>query len=283
DSKGLFNFNNFPIQDIRESIDTTTDYKDFTSLFINYFWKNVDESMTNIKTGIDSEIKSNLLRSVDHMHKKISNEIATSDLEVFSNCVNEAKTNFECYIDELKEWFTLPDNITLEDFSFDLAFMVALKQVNNCYVRSKVSVNSNVDSKIKLKGIYFNSVVEILFILLQNVIRHSGLKKNQAKINGIVSNNQLELTIKNKVGESVDLDLLKQSIPELNNKYSEESALVFANKEGGSGLSKIWKIIEHDIQTKNEFNFSVDEENNFVAKLTFKVEGLLYESMCDRR
>ncbi|HHG3594603.1 TPA: hypothetical protein ACPVZ2_001285 [Vibrio parahaemolyticus] len=283
DSKGLFNFNNFPIQDIRESIDTTTDYKDFTSLFINYFWKNVDESMTNIKTGIDSEIKSNLLRSVDHMHKKISNEIATSDLEVFSNCVNEAKTNFECYIDELKEWFTLPDNITLEDFSFDLAFMVALKQVNNCYVRSKVSVNSNVDSKIKLKGIYFNSVVEILFILLQNVIRHSGLKKNQAKINGIVSNNQLELTIKNKVGESVDLDLLKQSIPELNNKYSEESALVFANKEGGSGLSKIWRIIEHDIQTKNEFNFSVDEENNFVAKLTFKVEGLLYESMCDRR
>ncbi|HIF9367322.1 TPA: hypothetical protein ACX6RZ_003311 [Photobacterium damselae] len=283
DSKGLFNFNNFPIKDIGESIDTTTDYKKFTELFINAFWVNVDESMTNIKNGIESEIKINLLKSVDHMHKKISNEISSSELEVFSNCVNEAKTNFECYIDELKEWFTLPDNITLEDFSFDLAFMVALKQVNNCYVRSKISVNSNVDSTTKLKGEYFNSVVEILFILLQNVIRHSGLDENKAKIIVIINNNQLQLTIKNKVGDSVDLELLKQAIPELNKKYSEESALAFANKEGGSGLSKIWKIIEHDIQTKNEFNFSVDEEHNFVSKLTFQVEGLLYESMYDRR
>ncbi|MCG6398903.1 hypothetical protein [Vibrio fluvialis] len=280
-TKGMFDFRNFPFKSIKEQISVDTSYEDFKKIYLSVFWDHVENSMINIQNSIDKEVRLYLLKSIESMQRNVIEQLTSSDSDLFSNCINEVKTNFECYIDELNDWFTKPEKTILEEFSLDLVSSVSIKQVNNCYVRSMIEVKENISKKIRFKGKYFNNFVEVLFILLQNVIRHSGLSENKATLSIDVHSNELTLTLINKIDQRIDIEQLRSDIPKLNKKYSEENALAYANKEGGSGLSKIWRIIELDICTKSEFEFSLNNNDNFVARLKFNIEELQYENMCN--
>ena len=279
--KGKFSFSKFPFDKIKESIELSTTYEKFVETFINTYWDYAEGLMIELQDDIERDVKIKLSKALESMRRNILPHLNDKDSELFGDCINEVSTNFEGYIDELKDWFTKPENSSLDEFSFDFVSVVAQKQINNCYVRSKIEVESDLDSITKFNGSFFNYFVEVLFILFQNVIRHSGLQENKAKVTFKISNNEVYLVVTNEIGGSVNIEKLRLSLPSLNKKYSEEMAMEFANRESGSGISKIWKLIEHDINKKGELNFELDDEDNFVARLNFNVDGLLYEDLCN--
>ncbi|MFA0312936.1 hypothetical protein BH581_02015 [Vibrio splendidus] len=277
--KGKFSFSNFPFDKIKESIELSTTYEKFIETFIITYWDYVEGLMIELQDDIERDVKIKLSKALESMRRNILLHLNDKDSEQFGDCINEVSTNFEGYIDELEDWFTKPVSSSLDEFSFDFVSVVAQKQINNCYVRSKIKVEGELDSITKFNGSYFNYFVEVLFILFQNIIRHSGLDKNKAKVKFYISDSNVFLIVSNKIGTSIDIEKLKASLPDLNKKYSEEMAMEFANRERGSGISKIWKLIEHDINKKGEINFELDDKDNFIARLNFNVNGLLYEDL----
>jgi hypothetical protein len=55
-------------------------------------------------------------------------------------------------------------------------------------------------------------------------------------------------------------------------KYNGDSALIMAKLEGGSGLSKIWRIAEFDLRVKHGIELIVTDDHEFLAKL--KLDGI---------
>lgn len=112
--------------------------------------------------------------------------------------------------------------------------------------------------------------MEIFFILLQNIILRSGMPDQPT---GVVIESReiepagLEILIANDLAS--DIDLVERGIQafEAVERYKRDTALKLARQEGGSGLSKVWRIFEYDIGRAHSINLEVLPEGVFRAQL----------------
>ncbi len=278
DTQGLFDFSikRDELENLRLSISKDSTYGEFIDVCLKSFWKSAESSMENIKSFIQSDLKIKILKALDKMANGVSADI--EDSSFFHDAVIKSKTDFEVYVVELCEWFTQPEPQIIDDFSFDIAFGVAETQINHCYVAHNLSNQKRINVPIKIKGQYFTSIVEILFILIQNVVRHSLLEHINYDLNIINDNGSLQIKIENEFSDDVCLDELTQTIKKSNQQYKNGFEVNIAKSEGGSGLSKIWRILEHDMKVNHSLHLEIMNENKFVVNLNFNIKELIYEN-----
>ncbi|WP_076418241.1 hypothetical protein [Colwellia sp. UCD-KL20] len=281
-NNGLFVFvsTKAEIEELRKFIKVSSSYDDFLNLCITRFWFLMDKSMNNIRNKIQKDLKPSLTKALDTMSSGISLDLKGNDSHIFHDAIVKSKIDFERYMEDLCGWFTKPDQQLMEAFNFDLIFSVALKQIHNCYVASPLICTEEITVDSSFKGKYFASVVEVLFMLLQNVIRHSYQENLKANLSVTVNGSVLTICLENSLGKEVDLDTLKENIEQFNEQYSSgssDSSVELANKKSGSGLSKIWRILEHDLNVSHSLYLSLSEEEIYSAKLEFDIKELIYE------
>ncbi|MBJ9925622.1 MULTISPECIES: hypothetical protein [Burkholderia cepacia complex] len=174
-------------------------------------------------------------------------------------------------MDVVSEWFRRPTDLIREPFEFDIAAHVALRQIANCYVGYEIVPILNVDVQGKLPGFMLDGICEILFILLQNVLLHSGYEDfvPETKVSARRENSYVVIEITNSLSESIDLIERRAQAEAAMARYSRDSALRLARKEGGSGLSKVWRIAEFDLRKSHSLNLSVTDDRQFTT--TFRL------------
>ena len=69
------------------------------------------------------------------------------------------------------------------------------------------------------------------------------------------------IKIGNRVADSVSISELQGLASEAARNYQRDTAMKFARQEGGSGLSKIWRIVEYDFSVQHSIALEVSEEN----------------------
>ena len=131
---------------------------------------------------------------------------------------------------------------------------------------------TDIDSQIRLKGSTLPSVVDIFKILFDNVIKHSGLSDNLvAKVSVHQSQAQVMIQVSNIVApNSVCTKNMDTIISQLSNWETSGSI----NREGGSGLYKIKKILSVDLQCASTISYSY-EEDTFLLSITADFGGVL--------
>ena len=109
-------------------------------------------------------------------------------------------------------------------------------------------------------------------ILLDNVIRHSGLSNNlRANIFAFRNQNQVTIRVDNPIASnSVDIEKMDTIISQLSNW--ENSGTI--NSEGGSGLYKIKKILSVDLQCASTISYLL-ENDTFSLSIEANLGGLL--------
>jgi len=271
-TKGLFNFlvSREERLELMRTVGDNAQYSEFIDRLFAFCWSSVERSLA----GIRNELHKGMLPAIDSAVNSLLN--STSHLanlggySEFRDVIINARTNVQSAIETVSNWFQRPLDFARDPFDFDIALDVAQKQITNCYVQTSISPRISVNIQNKIAGRFLDGMVEILFILLQNIILHSGYyhSTHDVKFSAIETDGTVLIKIENSVADSVNIIDLRALAVEAVGRYQRDSAMRLARQEGGSGLSKVWRIVEYDFSVQHSLALEVSEgERRFTVKL----------------
>ena len=127
-----------------------------------------------------------------------------------------------------------------------------------------------------LQGNYLSSVVDIFYIVFENIIRHSKLKtRPNVEISLKHIGNTAYLTIENEIGDQVEVEQSNERIEAIKAAMKEGKYMKSISKEGGTGFHKILKILSHEFSSPvTELDFGFKE--NVMVKKNKRQNSLLF-------
>lgn len=268
---GMFNFifQRETVLELMDSVTIRTTYEDFIEQLMSYCWIITDRSMELIRLELGESLVQ-INQAFHALITSVESKIPREHVSAFSDAVARARTDFQAAIESISGWFRRSVDPRRDPFDFDIALEVALQQIRNCYVKSRLFPQKQLNVRTKIAGQYLDGMVEVLFILLQNIILHSSCEGSP---NGVVitahqNGTVLDVSVVNKLDRNVDLDACKQIANEAMSRYEHDTAMKMARREGGSGLSKVWRILEFDLKKDHSLTLEVCDDYTFCAHLT---------------
>lgn len=260
-STGLFNFttNALERQALMDTVNLDTTFEELWLRLSAHCWGKIESSMDVIKARIRSELLKQLHGALDALVATLDDKptVTTSSLR---DSIVRAQLRLQTAVEDISGWFVRSESTQREDFEIEWVFDVARRQIHNCYVRAAVVYNERYETSRKISGRNFDGLVEVCFILLQNAVRHSHLNALKVGIAVEPVGEGMRIAVQSDISPEVDLAALHQVATEAARRYNRESAMKRTRSEGGSGLSKVWRILEHDLKVKHEVELAILDE-----------------------
>lgn len=247
--------------------------------FLEHCWSCVDSSLGNVRNEITHHLAVDIDLAAKTLISSLEKKIPHEKVIPIIDAINSAKTEFVTIVETVANWFQRSKDFGDEAFEFGWAVDVALQQVRNCYVDCNMKVSKRIDVQSEFKGTYFVGAVDVMFILLQNVARHSGYSNGEpvkVKIGIIQVDNEMIIEVENLLGRNVDLEEQKRISDIAETNYNEHTVMNLTNKEGGSGLSKVYSIFKYVLKCDSELSLLLAiDEREFSARLRFDCSNIV--------
>ena len=119
----------------------------------------------------------------------------------------------------------------------------------------------------------------VFFILCDNIAKHSRLLTVPVELNVTEDTGKFCIEVINQLGEEVDLHELRGKSALISKRGMGQDEWDLLRREGGSGLTKIHKIIRYEIGA-DAYNLGLDilEGRRFSVRLTLPEKGIFDES-----
>lgn len=214
-----------------------------------------------IRGVLTDKVNSDLRIHIDTLRTSLQSIFLDQPVpELFSN-VNHAATNITNELNLISSWF----QITEEDDNFKLTqkeiIQVAIGLSNILHPYYQLDPEIVEINPIKL--IYSSGFIDLLKILLDNIIIHSKCETNKLdlQITSTLDEGMKVLSIKmeHNLGAAVNIINLENTLNQCKDNWD---SLDFygdrISQEGGSGLRKIKRIIQYELEiSNNSFDFHI--------------------------
>ncbi|CAI1073988.1 hypothetical protein [Serratia quinivorans] len=253
------------IDDLRDLINSmdTIDANDFIDYIFNLLDKETEECMEFAKNEFITALKIKLHTTLG----TLKNEI---EIENLNRAISRSKIQIDESIDILKSWFSW-SGVSKTPFDLNAALEKAKLIVKQLHPWIEVNLNGsvNVSKSKKIPGKYFTDFVTMFTLILENVIKH-GNHSEKTEVNFSITEDAHALSIGfiNTINKK-ELNYEIEKIDELKNKI-ENNFLEHSTKESGSGIYKMKKILNHQLNCENRISVFIDEKNNFNIEIKIK-------------
>ncbi len=274
EERGLFDFTLIKSQVayLASLINENTTFEEFLDVVFRFFYEQLEISLKNIRKSLQSTAKTeanNILTQLQTDIDKLSLFIDIGDL---SASISKGRTEIQFAIDRVTEWFRFFQSIEKEPFSIEDAISIAEESVRiSC---TEFNLNLFISDEMKNFKILGNlpSFVDMLFIIFENIVKHSNLEKNPEADVSVIYNENIIIKVVNKVGEEVVNQENMKKIDEIKLAISERKYGEAIRKEGGTGFQKLQKLFSYDfklsgVKSNPKLDFGFIEEDKFYVEI----------------
>lgn len=266
--KGLFNFY-YPEESLwvlyKETSNNVENYEDFLNFSFDILKEYTDALLFNIREYFRDKLNVEFNGFMEELELEIK-KLFPLQADIFSELfqvINNTKVSIQKELDLISEWFKVSNPVL--DTSLDLQSIIetSVESINLIQAKNKINANISAETDTLLQG--FDYYIIIFQILLDNIIKHSGIEsydifvdiKASSEIVKIEDNDLtcFNFVISNKI-QNVQEEELKAIFGQI--KENWETRLDKVNIEGGSGFQKIKRILKYDVKSfENDFNYEV--------------------------
>lgn len=265
--QALFNYNFqdeyhwFIFNDLKNS---SYNYEDFLNYFFDVLKSHTNKILLDSKKYFKVTVRDKLINLLEDLNRKINDSLKNNSYPKLLNNIKTAITQIQNEIhDNISEWFKLSEDTfqNLLSFSSIINTSIYLTSLNEVTFKPKVDCENDISVYGYLHYIF------IFRILFDNIIKHSNLSISETdaivKANHDEINNVMRISVKNKIGRTINKDDLKYKIQNVKDNWSTKSPIQeIINKEGGSGFEKIKRILTYDLRSKkHSFDFELTDNN----------------------
>lgn len=258
-----------------EEVDT---YEEFIDVVINYFWAATDYNLIRVRQVLEKDILQGFLDAVGGLEKSLDLVAPFHRLVSLRTAVNLVRPEVRAAIERVSNWFTLSKEIEHPDYSVETALQAGLETIKSYAVHNTVNSELNQSGEIMLRGWTLPFIGRIIFIILDNIVEHARIPAGELWIRSDIKieDGFLSLNIRNKLGESADLDAIDRRVEEVNSEYGSEKATQFISVERRSGYPKIWKILTHDLRIDHLLEVKLDRDaRTFMVQIFMSAKGVV--------
>lgn len=212
------------------------------------FRKDINEKFTDIIKQFDSSIRE---------------IIGCNSFVDLTSSITKCQTNIQNEILNISEWFSIANPSSELILEIETIIKTAIEITNTIYPNQTIAPKIIVDDNIPFASGTTN-MIYIIRILLDNIIKHSGLPISERNIiieAKLIDETSYSITVSNdfraELYESINsnLSVNKQKWNEKKGDFAK------SNIEGGSGFDKIRRILEVDMHmSKYKFDYNITQE-----------------------
>jgi len=245
-----------------------TSYSDFMRVITDWLWQITDINLMIIKSKIEYDLNERVYNLIKDMqsdiHQVMNNETKLHD---FNNAIGRSKEAMKVNIELISSWFNRLEVNDVDSFEFDTVVEIA-RRAADANVKYKCLLNN------KFKGDKLTFFVDVLYMLFENAISKSELKKEDVIISLTLTENNDDshtLAITNNCKEILNLEEENNKLITQIERYNlYQKHLDFLQGEGRSGLVKIAKILKKDLALNNEMKLAYQDGTQFKIEFIFK-------------
>uniref|UniRef100_UPI00404A56C5 hypothetical protein n=1 Tax=Flavobacterium sp. TaxID=239 RepID=UPI00404A56C5 len=262
-------------QESKNSINTHTSFLNFV---FEYLEATTVIKLEEIRSILKNEIKDEYIKLINSFDKKIRTIIKEESFIDITSSISKCQTDIINELENISEWFNISNPSSELVLDVQTIIQTALEITNTIYPNENIIADVKEETNLPFASGTTN-LIYIIRILLDNIIKHSGLVKSKRnvvinskviddKILKISISNDFDTKLKNKL--ETTLKEVKTNWEENRDDYSK------INIEGGSGFDKIRRILAVDMQMKNcAFDYEIKKNN---LNISISLEISIYQT-----
>ena len=268
DNDLLFLFNQLPSE--------IQDYKKFLDYSFSILLNKTEISLKIVRYFFQSHITKDFADILGQFYDSFRDRGIEKGCPELSNSIVRCGTNLYQELLNISVWFVLSDTNSYNYLSLEEIIKTAVESINNIYHNRRINPKLQCKSKIKLFGDLCTNLIYINQILIENILKHSGLTNQELDISidaDLVENKYIILFFENNLNLNIDINKHIASLNNIKNNWNNSGPNIEkTNIEGGSGLNKIKRILSYDLFRKEDsFDFDF-KENRICISLSFEIE-----------
>lgn len=289
--------------------DNIIDFNTFYDQIIDLLWKYTLSRFSALRKKIQTELLSffqNELTVLSEKIGQISDDEVKDEIKTICNNVTLCKSKIGGTTKEFANVFEKKD-VSYLDFSMtdliDTCIQIITKLNGGM---SSVNVIRNIDDSAHYNGENFPYFVDAVNILINNALEHSGMidlselkliidikKEQDANVLNLLKEefekkkirlenmDFLRLSVSNNLSDDIDLLQLQRKIEEIfDNTKDTETVKKYSQSEGGTGLYKLYKTFQYNINTAYSIFYSI-EDRKFTVTILFGVMNIVTSRKAD--
>lgn len=226
----------------------------------NLLNKRTTACLDNIRNIIKKELNAEILHCIEMLSNEVDSDDQLSSISDLRNAIARCRTEVPKCLDIVAGWFDDIGEDKAPDFKLSHLVDTVVEIINNCFPGCNFKPQRNISDRciFDIKGICFNPMVDIFFIIFENIVKHAIAHINSVMLDVEISEGVLVLVISNKVPEEVNSSLLSKALDEIRNKLKFGNIADVISQEGGSGLYKIYRILQNDLHQDPNANYGFE-------------------------
>jgi soluble cytochrome b562 len=240
-------------------LETDATFEEFVYYSNIFMWAFLQPSLEKTKTYIQSTLKLKIMHSADNL-KAQARRLAGSDpaFDDFELQLTDKTASVQRSLEDVMSWFTPLTGVSADrvvisvDKALNLSTRAALDMLRPFEPKLNVEINNECDVKLHQHGLTFLN--DTIFILLDNIKTHSGLKNPQVGLKISVCAVEQTITIEcvNNTRQT-DRIKLKKEIDKIKILIADGNIGDRAKLEGRSGFIKLAASIDKPIKGNLDF------------------------------
>lgn len=274
EDKSYFNYKIAPDKMI-EMVKSPSFYQ--ASTFIDDIFSELDIQTNEIIKNIRQQMLPSIIKEYHSLLDNVNqlNQLNQLKLETLDKAIRLAKIEVTEQVSILKSYFNWRRK-SITNYSFNDAVNRAKNIIETINHWAKLDISLSVFIDEKFSDNNFHNWVSIFTLLLENVTRHTenDIKRYSANIKIDNKNDTTVILFTNKV--EIITNEIHEKISTINKKINV-NFLDEANKDTGSGLYKIKKLLSYYLELNNSMHLRIDGQN-FTVKIEYKNEDKSFNS-----
>lgn len=258
--------------------DDVASYDNFIGAIFSELNHRTTENLERVQRRVREDLRDSLTHALDTLLTRTSELHSALHPSQFAASVTRCRTNIQNELETIAGWFENVEQATLPDFEFEHLVDTTIEMVRKCYPSHSLSPRLEIQGGLRCQGSVFVSFIDIMFIILENVAKHSTRDGTDTIVPMIAVNavdGRFLLEVTNEIPESVDIPWLRGRLEQLREEGKPGVSDRFVRAEGGSGYYKLLKIIRHDLgRDVYDVCFHISTDNRFVTSIQMPIEGI---------
>lgn len=244
-------------------------YDSFIKIITAWLWMRTAVNLEIVRNEILNTASQRIKASYSKLYESISNSTTNiDDVSILLDSVSRSRDGLNSLLKTVAMWFIRTEVDEIDEFIVDTAIIIAERSAN-------IVIEKNIDTvnDYKIKGHFLSSFVDIFYILFENAVSKSNLKKQDLKINVLITNELGNLIIKvvnncsfESTASKANKDLIYYN-ESIENGMMQKEVL---QAEGGTGLFKISTILATDFKNDHSFQFYYNSDKEFEVIITMQ-------------
>ena len=248
-------------------------YEDFLDYIFQELWNITESCLARVRSKITDDLSGLYTSAFDGLMMSLGPLRQSYDLRELTSAISRARVNIQTELSRVASWFRIVKESNGSDFKISVAIEIAKQLIANVYPLSSLKPKLVCDGDMLLRGPALKPLVDVLFILLDNIVKHSGISDRPAAVKVEVSclGEKVDLVVENELGQGILIDELELKIQAIKESMADSSGS-YINREGGTGLRKIHKLLSVDLNCEAEMDFGVTPGPFFCMWISINVK-----------